>query len=74
MTGSATLNIQGELLRLTYSGTYTLDPDCRGTMTVTDNLGVTAHFDMYVTKNGSEFSIIETDDFSVASGFEVRGD
>jgi hypothetical protein len=74
VTGAVTVNIQGELLRLTYSGTYTLEPDCSGTMTTTDNLGVPAHFDIFVTKNGSELSFIQTDAGNVTSGYEVRGD
>ncbi|ATB42191.1 hypothetical protein CYFUS_007668 [Cystobacter fuscus] len=74
LTGAVTVNVQGELFRLTYSGTYTLEPDCRGTMTVIDNLGVTAHFDIFVTKNGSELSFLQTDAGNVTSGFEVRGD
>jgi len=73
-TGSETVSTNGEITRIVYSGTYTLEPDCSGTAKLTDNLGVTAHFDLFVTKNGTDLTFIQTDAGYVASTFEVRRD
>jgi hypothetical protein len=69
-TGSATVSTNGEITRIVYSGTYTLEPDCSGTATLTDNLGGTAHFDFFVTKNGTELAYVQTDAGYVTSTFE----
>ncbi|RKI34166.1 hypothetical protein D7Y27_33765 [Corallococcus sp. AB004] len=58
----------------TYSGPYTLKPDCSGTLTLTDTLGVTTHWDIFVTRNGEDLTFIQTDAGSVTSGFEIRRD
>ncbi|WPB81842.1 hypothetical protein KYC5002_22345 [Archangium violaceum] len=73
-TGSAAVSTNGEITRITYTGTYTLKPDCSGTATLTDNLGVTAHFDMFVTKNGESITFLQTDAGYVTSAFEIRRD
>ncbi|MFY0567482.1 hypothetical protein ACN28E_27165 [Archangium lansingense] len=72
LTGSATVSTNGEITRITYTGTYTVEPDCSGTATLTDNLGGTAHFDIFVTKNGESTSFIQTDPGYVTAGFEIR--
>lgn len=74
LTGSATVSTNGEITRITYTGTYTLEPDCSGTVTLTDNLGGTAHFDIFVTNNGESTTFIQTDAGYVTSGFEIRRD
>jgi|SRR5665647_708741 len=43
------------------SGTYTLDADCTGTMTLEGQLGGTAHWDMFVTSDGKKGRMIRTD-------------
>ncbi|PTL79753.1 hypothetical protein [Vitiosangium sp. GDMCC 1.1324] len=73
-TGSATVSTNGVITRIVYTGTYTLKPDCSGTATLTDTLGNTAHFDIFVTKNGESSAFIETDAGYVTSGFEIRRD
>ncbi|NMO18099.1 hypothetical protein HPC49_19220 [Pyxidicoccus fallax] len=73
-TGSATISTNGEITRVVYTGTYTLKPDCSGTATLTDNLGVTSHFDMFVSKNGTEVTYVQTDAGYVSSAFERRRD
>ncbi|PTL79760.1 hypothetical protein [Vitiosangium sp. GDMCC 1.1324] len=74
LTGSATISTNGELTRIVYTGTYTLEPDCSGTLTLTDNLGGTTHWDIFVTKNGEDLTYIQTDAGVVTSGFETRRD
>ena len=43
------------------SGTYTLDADCTGTMTLEGQLGGTAHWDVFVTIDGKKGRMIRTD-------------
>jgi hypothetical protein len=43
------------------SGSYTLDADCTGTMTLEGQLGGTAHWDVYVTSDGKKGRMIRTD-------------
>jgi hypothetical protein len=46
---------------VSYTGTYTLNPDCTGTFTSTDENGGVAHGDLFVPRDGSEFGFIFTD-------------
>jgi len=73
-TGSATVSTKGEITRIVYSGTYTIDPDCSGTATLTDNLGGTARFALFATKSGTDMTYIQTDPGYVTSTFELRRD
>jgi hypothetical protein len=43
------------------SGTYTLDADCTGTLTLEGQLGGTAHWDVFVTQDGKKGRMIRTD-------------
>jgi hypothetical protein len=47
--------------RETLSGTYTLDADCTGTMTLEGQPGGTAHWDVFVTADGRKGRMIRTD-------------
>jgi hypothetical protein len=49
------------LQRESLSGTYTLDADCTGTMTLEGQQGGTAHWDVYVTDDGKKGRMIRTD-------------
>jgi hypothetical protein len=52
--------------RETLMGTYTMDADCTGTMTFDGQPGGTAHWDVFVTRDGKKGNMIRTD--SLASG------
>lgn len=47
--------------RETLNGTYTLDADCTGTMTLEGQLGGPAHWDVFVTSDGKKGRMIRTD-------------
>jgi hypothetical protein len=49
------------LQREALSGTYTMDADCTGTMTLEGQLGGTAHWDVFVTSDGKKGRMIRTD-------------
>jgi hypothetical protein len=70
--GQWTQSINGEISRVTYSGSYTVTPACVATETTTDSTGVTTHFDLFVSPNGNEFTFVATDPGVVLSGSERR--
>ena len=47
--------------RETLSGTYHLDADCTGTMTLEGQPGGTAHWDVFLTSDGKKGRMIRTD-------------
>ena len=55
------LRYKTSVQREALSGTYTLDADCTGTMTLEGQLGGTAHWDMFVTSDGKKGRMIRTD-------------
>jgi hypothetical protein len=72
MTGVYSANINGTITRnIPYTGTYTVNGDCTGTLTTTEESG-TFHYDQFVGPKGDEFSWVATDPGVVASSFERR--
>jgi len=55
ITGAATASMNGTIVRSTYAGTYTVNPDCSGTVTFTDNFSQTFHYDLFIRGDGREF-------------------
>jgi hypothetical protein len=46
---------------VSYSGTYTVNPNCTGTYTSTDENGVITHIDMFFPRDGSEIDMVVTE-------------
>ena len=60
-TATATVSQNGNILQLTITGTYTVNPDCTGTLTLqVSPIGVTVHVFFVIDDSGSEFQAIET--------------
>jgi hypothetical protein len=55
------LRYKTSVQRENLSGTYTLEADCTGTMTLEGQLGGTAHWDVLVTQDGKKGRMIRTD-------------
>jgi hypothetical protein len=70
--GRYTQSVNGEISRATYSGTYTITPECVVTYTITDSTGATSQFDEYVSPDGDELTFVQTDPGFVISGSERR--
>lgn len=51
------------------NGTYTVNPDCTGTTTLTDSQGVAGHFHFVVTPDGRQIFSIETDGDTAIAGY-----
>jgi hypothetical protein len=61
-TYAATLSQNGNIVSVAATGTYTVNPDCTGTMTVqVAPFGVTVHLFFAINDAGNEFRAIETE-------------
>jgi hypothetical protein len=60
------------LHHVSYTGTYTVNPDCTGSFTTTDEFGVVTQADLYFGRDGEEISFILTDGGVVDAGVERR--
>jgi len=61
-SGTATLSANGNSAKITVSGTYTVNPDCTGSMTVNvAPLGITTNADFVIANDGLQIRTISTD-------------
>ena len=67
ITGSASLSDDGTAAHITYTGTYTMNPDCSGNMTINFTNGSEA-FDFVLKNGGKGINLIETDPGVVITG------
>lgn len=59
--GTATLTANGNLRRVTWQGTYAVNPDCTGSMTLSVSpLGATVNLDFVIDDDGAELRAIAT--------------
>ena len=76
LTGADTFSFDGTISRRTYVGSYSLNSDCTGSMTlqVTGGVGITgtAHGDIVAVSNAREINFIQTDANDVFSGVLKR--
>jgi len=57
---------------ISYSGTYTVNPDCTGTYATVDENGISGHLDLFFGRDGEEVTFIFTDPGVVDAGVERR--
>ena len=73
MTGVYSFSDNGTISHnIAYTGTYTVNPDCTGTLTTKDVNGVVVHADLFFGHDGEEIHFVLTDDFVVDAAFERR--
>jgi hypothetical protein len=61
-TAAVTLSQNGNILPVTITGTYTVNPDCTGTFTLqVSPIDVTVHVFFVIDDSGNGFQAIETD-------------
>jgi hypothetical protein len=70
--GNASVNLGGVALPVSFTGTYTVNSDCTGTVTVNTSLGLTLHNAMVVIGGGQRFILTQTDPFAVIQRTGVR--
>lgn len=64
-SGKTTVNLGGVVLQPAFTGTYTVNPDCTGTITLESNAGFVLHDAIVVTRGGRATVEVETDPFTV---------
>jgi len=70
---TATLSANGNIVKVTIQGTYTVNPDCTGSMTLAVSpLGATAHYDLVIDNDGARLRGICTDSGAVVSRVSNR--
>ena len=67
-SGSSTFSLNGQPQSRTFTGTYTLNSDCRGTAKFSDNLSETINLNLLIAGNGQQIQLIQTD-----SGTDISG-
>jgi hypothetical protein len=72
LTASETDSLNGTIVRRTITGTYTVNPDCTGTVTFTDNFNQTTHLDFVAVQDQAELRFIQTDSGSVTTGVATK--
>ena len=72
MSGVGTASFNGKTARTTYKGTYTMNADCSGTVTFTDNQGQASNYDIFADHGGASFTYVQTDAAIVSAGWERR--
>jgi len=70
--GTASVNAGGVALVVPVTGTYTVNSDCTGTITVNTSLGLTLHNSIVVIGGGQRFIATETDPFAVIQRTGVK--
>jgi hypothetical protein len=65
---TATLSANGNIMNVTITGTYKVNPDCTGSMTLyVSPLDATVHSDFVIDDDGAELRVISTDSGVVES-------
>lgn len=61
-SATATLSSNGNIVPVTVTGTYSVNPDCTGTLTLqVSPFNATVHANFVIDKNGNAFQAIETE-------------
>ena len=61
LSGKGTVNIGCVVLNITFTGTYNVNSDCTGDVTIDTNSGITVHHAIVVIGNGKRFIETESD-------------
>jgi hypothetical protein len=67
LSGKTTVNLGGVVLQPTFSGMYTVNSDCTGTLTVQSSAGFVLHDAIIVTRGGGGTVEVQTDPFAVVT-------
>jgi hypothetical protein len=71
LAGSETFSVDGNIVRRNYTGTYTVNADCTGSMVwqvAQGNSNSTVHADFVAVNNAREIDVIETDTDVIFNG------
>ncbi len=68
LTGSDTYSFDGNVGKRQYTGTYTINEDCTGSLTLTPGSGSAFHADIVIVNNGNEVEVVQSDASYIVSG------
>jgi hypothetical protein len=68
LTGADTFSFDGDIVKRQYTGTYTMNADCTGSMTLTPPSGAASHFDFVAVNNSKEVNVVQTDTDWILTG------
>jgi hypothetical protein len=68
LTGADTYSFDGTIVKRQYTGTYTMNADCTGSVTLTPSSGSATHADIVAVNNAKEVNLVQTD-----TGFILTG-
>jgi hypothetical protein len=72
-TAAAAVSQNGNIISVTITGTYRVNPDCTGTMTLQISpIALTTHVFFVIDQNNGEFQAIQTDSGIVVTGIARR--
>lgn len=66
VSGQATVNIDGVVVQATVAGTYAVNPDCTGTLSLATSLGLPVNESLVVLRNGC-LRLVDTDSYVVVT-------
>jgi hypothetical protein len=73
LTSTGVQSHSGNILQITQTGTYTVNPDCTGTYTaLISPIGLTVHFFFVIADNENDLEVLSTDPNTVVSGTARR--
>jgi hypothetical protein len=72
MSGSVTASDNGNVIQISYDGTYVLDDNCSGTITSAGAGQSPFHFAIYADSSGEQFAFVRIDANVVNAGYESR--
>jgi hypothetical protein len=68
ITGADTFNFDGYPGKRQYTGSYTVNDDCTGSLVFTTSDGSTYNFDFVIFNDGKEASVVQTDNSYIVTG------
>ena len=68
VSGGSTLSLNGSIIRRAFTGTYSVNPDGTGSMSLYPNWGPVINVDIVVGAGGREVTFVLTDNSNVLSG------
>lgn len=72
ITGSQTFSFDGTILKQQLTGTYTVNADCTGSLTLTSEKTGSMHFDFVIVNSGQEIELVQADEAFVLTGTMKR--
>jgi hypothetical protein len=67
-TAAGTTSVNGNMVKVTFTGTYNVNADCTGSMTIlVSPVSITGHYDFVIDDDGAEVRVIGTDPGAVGT-------